>query len=250
MSPDASAFVARVRAITPGRATSTPSLPGHIAAWIADRIQFGDLKPGEAIREIALADQFDVSRGPVRDALRLLDRDGLVRLSGRKGASVRGFSVEETGAVFRIRAELFGAQCALAAATADRDPQAMAALDEGAALLTKLASAPNGPVGEYITVRRTLGWLIAAMSGNFYMAELSANMEREVAVLWISVLEPDRRKRSAAIWGDLCHAIAVARPGEAERLGRDLVLDGLKEIQRRSGAEAVAATSPRKTRRR
>lgn len=245
MSPDASAFVARAESMLGGVPALAPSLPGHIAAWIADRIQFGDLKPGEPIRELAVAEQFDVSRGPVRDALRLLDRNGLVRLEGRKGASVRGFSAEETGEVFRIRAELFGAQCGLAAAAKDRDPEAVAALGEGGRLLVRLAAESDGPVGEYITVRRAISFLIAALSRNLYMAELSAAMEREVAVLWVTVLHPDRRKRSAAIWADLCQAIAVGRPGEAERLGRDLVLDGLAEIQRRSTAEVSSPRSKR-----
>ena len=38
MSTDASAFVARARAIAPGMASPTPSLPGYIAAWIADAL--------------------------------------------------------------------------------------------------------------------------------------------------------------------------------------------------------------------
>jgi DNA-binding GntR family transcriptional regulator len=249
--PDIRAFFARAEALIGLTQGPPPTLPVHIAAWIADRIQFGDLKPGESIRELTISEHFDVSRGPVREALRLLDRDGLVVLNGRKGAMVRVPSPGETDALFRIRAELFGAQAGLAASVAPRDPAIFSALEDGAVLLARIAAADSAPVGDYITVRRGISALIAGLSGAGYMARLSAALEREVAVLWASVLNPDRRRRSAATWGGLCKAIANARAGEAERLARDLVLDGLAEVQRRSETvDNPAAPSPRRARRR
>ncbi|MEQ8177476.1 MAG: GntR family transcriptional regulator [Amphiplicatus sp.] len=249
--PDVRAFFARAEALIGLAQGPPPTLPGHIAAWIADRIQFGDFKPGDSIRELTVSDYFDVSRGPVREALRLLDRDGLVVLNGRKGAMVRDLSAEETDALFRIRAELFAAQAGLAASVTPRDPAVLAALDDGAALLTRIAAADGAPVGDYITVRRAISVLIASLSGANYMATLSAALEREVAVLWASVMNPERRRRSAATWSGLCKAIANSRVGEAERLARDLVLDGLAEVQRRSESdETPEASSPKKRRRR
>jgi DNA-binding GntR family transcriptional regulator len=232
--PQVRAFAAKAEALASQTQPPPPSLPGYIAGWIADRIQFGDLKPGDPIRELMVADHFDVSRGPVRDALRLLDRDGLVAINGRKGASVRAFSRVEVAALFRIRAELFGVQASLAATAKGRDPQILAALIEGAELLAVLAGAdPPAPVGEYITVRRATSWLIAHMSGNSYMALLLAQLEREVSVLWASVLRPDRRRQSAVNWMALCRAIHDGDAAQAELLGAALVLDGLAEIERR-----------------
>ncbi|MEE2692593.1 MAG: GntR family transcriptional regulator [Pseudomonadota bacterium] len=249
--PDVRAFFARAEALIGAVPGPPPTLPGHIAAWIADRIQFGDFKPRDSIRELTIADYFDVSRGPVREALRLLDRDGLVVLNGRKGAMVRDLSAEETDALFHIRAELFAAQAGLAASVTPRDPALISALGDGAKLLARIAAADNAPVGDYITVRRAISVLIASLSGANYMARLSAALEREVAVLWASVQNPDRRRRSAATWGGLCRAIENSRVGEAERLARDLVLDGLAEVQRRSETgEKQAASSPKRTRRR
>lgn len=248
--PDVRAFLARAEALIGVPPGPPPTLPGYIAAWIADRIQFGDFKPGESIRELTIADHFDVSRGPVREALRLLDRDGLVTLNGRKGATVRDLSPEEIDALFRIRAEMFAVQAGLAASVEWRDPAILAALEDGAALLARIAAADNAPVGDYITVRRGISVMIASLSRARYMAQLSASLEREVAVLWASVLHPDRRRRSAATWAGLCKAIVNSRVGEAERLARDLVLDGLAEVQRRSESAGGSATSPKKRRRR
>lgn len=66
----------------------------------------GRLRPGERIKEIPLAEELGFSRAPVRDALRLLDRDGLVRLVPNRGAMVpelRGVDVLE---VYALRASL------------------------------------------------------------------------------------------------------------------------------------------------
>ncbi|WDI31913.1 GntR family transcriptional regulator [Hyphococcus flavus] len=234
LAPDIRAFVARAETIAGVAQPPPPSLPGYIAAWIADRIQFGDFKPGESIRELAVADHFDVSRGPVREALRLLDRDGLVTLRGRKGAIVRKLTDDELEALFHIRAELFAAQAGLAASASERSAAALAAIADGVALLTRLSIAKEATVGDYITVRRAVSVLITSLSGARYLGRMSAVFEREVAVLWASILSPERRRRSAARWTALCKAIEKARVGEAERLARDLVLDSLAEIRRRA----------------
>ncbi|MEG3178720.1 GntR family transcriptional regulator [Sphingomonas sp. RB3P16] len=66
---------------------------------IADQISYDIareiLPPLTPLREQALAERFGVSRGPVRDALRLLERDALVRVSPNRGAVVTGYSAAE-----------------------------------------------------------------------------------------------------------------------------------------------------------
>lgn len=241
--PDIRAFAARAEAIAGVGRLPPPTLPGHIAAWIADRIQFGDFKPGEAIRELNVADHFDVSRGPVREALRLLDRDGLITLRGRKGAIVRKLTLEETSSVFLIRAELFAAQAGLAASSTAPNPAAVEAMTDGIGLLKKLANAPQDTdVGEYIMVRRGIALLIVSISQAWYLAKFSQGFENEVAMLWASILRPERRRESASRWAGLCKAIENGRRGEAERLARDLVLESLAEIHRLIAEDAASAT--------
>ena len=48
----------------------------------------GELKPGERLMEIRLANQLGVSRTPIREAIRMLELDGLVIMVPRKGAQV------------------------------------------------------------------------------------------------------------------------------------------------------------------
>ena len=55
---------------------------------VREAIVGGRLRPGERIKEIPLAEELGFSRAPVRDAFRLLERDGLVELVPNRGAVV------------------------------------------------------------------------------------------------------------------------------------------------------------------
>src|SRR6185295_15358913 len=73
-----------VYAWSPSPSAQTLSLPEQIAERVGNAIIRGNYEPGARIQEQALADQFHVSRGPVREALRILERDGLVRIHARR----------------------------------------------------------------------------------------------------------------------------------------------------------------------
>ncbi len=66
----------------------TPSVPEAIEKILRDRILSGGLKPDEPLREVALAEEFNVSRHTVREALLLLDRVGLVQKRSHRGSRV------------------------------------------------------------------------------------------------------------------------------------------------------------------
>ena len=57
----------------------------------------GELKPGERLLEIALAERLGVSRTPVREAMRKLEQEGLLTLSGGSGRGGRPIRLTETG---------------------------------------------------------------------------------------------------------------------------------------------------------
>ncbi len=86
------------------RKISRQSLPDAIAGDLRERILSGELPEGEVIRQEALAEEYDVSRMPVREALRKLDAEGLVQLSNHRGATVTEHSLEEIAEIFDLRA--------------------------------------------------------------------------------------------------------------------------------------------------
>jgi DNA-binding GntR family transcriptional regulator len=73
---------------------------------VRDAIVAGRLRPGERIKEIPLAEELGFSRAPVRDALRLLERDGLVELVPNRGAVVPALRAVDVLEVYALRASL------------------------------------------------------------------------------------------------------------------------------------------------
>jgi DNA-binding GntR family transcriptional regulator len=73
---------------------------------VRDAIVAGRLRPGERVKELPLAGELGFSRAPVRDALRLLERDGLVRLVPNRGAVVPDLRAVDVLEVYALRASL------------------------------------------------------------------------------------------------------------------------------------------------
>src|SRR5688572_28872908 len=66
-----------------------------IYAALRSRILNGSFAPGERLVESALADEFGTSRGPVRSALKELERVGLIVVTPRRGTFVRVFTAQD-----------------------------------------------------------------------------------------------------------------------------------------------------------
>lgn len=66
----------------------------------------GELKPGDRLVESELGDRMNVSRTPVREALRKLEMEGIVEYLPRKGVVVKGFSREDIIEIYSIRQAL------------------------------------------------------------------------------------------------------------------------------------------------
>ena len=96
------------RASAPEPAT-TPAPPVHsslaelAAEWITARIIAGDIRPGDKLTEVALAEAAGMSRSPVREALRALSRQGLVSIEPRRAAAVALLSTRDAADLYECR---------------------------------------------------------------------------------------------------------------------------------------------------
>ncbi|MDP4182974.1 MAG: GntR family transcriptional regulator [Bacillota bacterium] len=82
---------------------------------LREAIIAGELKPGERLMEVQLAEKMGVSRTPVREAIRKLELEGWVVMTARKGANVASLSVKDIMDVLEVRASLDGEAAALSA---------------------------------------------------------------------------------------------------------------------------------------
>jgi DNA-binding GntR family transcriptional regulator len=115
--------------------------PPVIAEKIRESIRSGALQPGSHLGAAALAEQFGVSRGPVREALRLLESAGLVRIVPQKGAFVIALGDADLRELFFVREVLYAA---LAERCAQRmSPADLAMVERAVSELAALADDPD-----------------------------------------------------------------------------------------------------------
>ena len=80
------------------------SLTSVVQAEIERLILSGELAPGAKLTEALLADRLGVSRGPIREAFRMLEEAGLVRLEKNRGVFVRSIPIDEAMEIYDLRA--------------------------------------------------------------------------------------------------------------------------------------------------
>jgi DNA-binding GntR family transcriptional regulator len=111
-----------------GSRTLDSTKADDVALLIEEAIVSGELEPGTVLRQEQLSERFQVSRTPIREALRRLAAQGLVSFVPNRGVRVRTISRDELHEAFMVRAELE----ALATEVAARKmtPEVLAELDE------------------------------------------------------------------------------------------------------------------------
>src|SRR3954469_10050711 len=91
--------------------TRESALVDDLAERIRQRITAGEFPIGMQLRQAALANEFKVSRTPVREALRKLQAGGLITVTPHRGAVVRVPAPWEVRDAYEVRAELEGLAC-------------------------------------------------------------------------------------------------------------------------------------------
>ncbi|WP_141136535.1 GntR family transcriptional regulator [Rhodococcoides kyotonense] len=79
-----------------------------IAEWVAKEIITGSLLPGADLNSVDLAARFSTSRTPVREALNLLDREGLIELTARRRPRVATLDAGQIESAYHLLSNLFG----------------------------------------------------------------------------------------------------------------------------------------------
>jgi len=93
------------------QAVKTTSAEEAVTVAIKQAILSGELAPGQRLAQAELAEQLGVSRIPLRDALRRLEEEALVRIDGRRGAWVTSLSIRDISEIYELRIML-EARCA------------------------------------------------------------------------------------------------------------------------------------------
>lgn len=80
----------------------------HVADYLRDMIVLGDLKAGARIDELAMTENLQVSRTPLREAFKILQVEGLVEIRPNRGAWVVSLSVQDVADIIKVLTALEG----------------------------------------------------------------------------------------------------------------------------------------------
>lgn len=205
-----------------------PTLAHQLARDIAKRIIEGHYKPGLSLREIPLAEDFGVSRTSLREALRILERDGVVRIEPRRGASVTMLSTDELVEIYQVRAALLGLAMGMFCNTCDDGDLkwlqdrliAMKGIEEGD---------KNRAAMQHADISAQMARYIYSRSGNNLLIQMLSKMSSQIArYTLVGLSAPQRRLESCATWMLVIEAIGARDMPAAERFGRQLVRDTLR----------------------
>ena len=172
-------------------------------------IETGALAPGARLRETELADRLNVSRTPVREALRLLEADGLVAHQPRQGAAVRSLDYAEVMELYEMRAVLEGAAARLAARVAsDVELSELAALNDDFA-------AASGDQSRASAANRQFHRALQNAAKNRFLARALDGLEKTLMILGPSTLNDPHRSAAAVQEHAAILAALVAHDGAA-----------------------------------
>ncbi|MBE1537962.1 GntR family transcriptional regulator [Actinomadura algeriensis] len=191
---------------------------------LRELIVAGEYAPGERLTEATVGAALAAGRTPIREALRRLESDGLVRGVGR-GVVVRGYGTDELAHAYAVRAALETLTARLAA---DRwtagliAPAALAGLERDAELLERVTA--DGDLDRAIELNRRFHRGVAELAGNPVALEtLDRLWDRIVVSTRASLVPPARPDAVADEHRRLLRAITDGDRAAAGRIADDHV---------------------------
>lgn len=229
------------------RLTRPPTLTAATAQNIQEAILRGDFAPGDPLRESDLSDKLEVSRGTVREALRLLHQEGaLVEIIPHRGAFVIKLSVERAREIYTLRALLEPYAVRIAMENKAYSESDLAELQQLVERLHELENERNDPAlvktdmeFHHVATRRCNHQLLLEMVGKLQSQTrvLIFNTKR-----YRSDKVPDSASHRAILEG-----IAAGDPLAAEEIVRMHIIDAgsslVKRMQEVQKAESVPDAS-------
>ena len=205
------------------RPTRAPALGDQVAAALREQIVRRHLRPGTHLVEDALAEEYDVSRGPVRDALRQLESQGLVE-SRRRGYFVVGLSEGDINDLYELRESI--ELVAVGRAVDHATPEQLAAGRE--VVREMVACADRSAAADFAAADMRFHALLYRMSGNRRLQDVWEAYEPVFASLIQLTVEEDVDLHPSA--NDHGLLLDLIEQGDAARLQAELHvhLDGAR----------------------
>ena len=189
---------------------------------ILDLILSGETRPGTYLNERQLADMLEMSRTPVRDALLMLEAEGLIVRHGRLGVQIKEMRIEEFFDALQIRALLEPAVARMAAGKVDGTE-----LDKLEKALHSALKKANG-VDRSLTrwIDDHLHGLISECAGNPQLTSIVRNLRRKTQIFDLKNVP----ERAAATCHEHLEIVAALRSGDSDESAKAMTRH-LEQVQ-------------------
>lgn len=217
------------------RRMTAATIPEQVAKHLGQAILSGQYAPGDQIKEQAIAELFDISRGPVRDALRVLEKQGLVEISPRRGAFVVELRQDDLIDIFNIRSALLSLAVRYLAINPDK--AALAPLQARLDALRALGSEPEPALIDFVRAIGRMGVGLMNACGNRQLIQAYRTLPHDGVwqMLWVTsqpldYITAQRRVQSVSDYERVLAAIAGGNAQAAERAMRKIMQDSRNEV--------------------
>lgn len=200
----------------------------EIARWLGSAIIEGTLAPGSSISSVDIAQRVGSSRAPARDALFVLEREGLIDTGIGRAARVKHLSLDEVREIYDVRASLHAmAAERVVLFASDAELAGLRALHER---LEAMAAASD--FDGYFWSNVELRDREIVLSKNRLARQLLDSLGLRTLLIRHQILSlPNRLEQSAKAHGDLISAYESRNAMLAVALARTILADGLRGIE-------------------
>lgn len=207
---------------------SRRNLTDEVADVIRKLILDGKLKPGDRINQAQLAEEFIISRGPVREALRLLENEGLIKHIPNHGTYVSSISKKDAYEIFSLRAilEEHGAVLALPHLNQDhyKTLESLIEASEAAALKMDLE--------QVMRLDLQFHHLIIGQSNHARLINMHHHLDTQLGALFLSIATdaPNRILEFTHNHQVLIEALKSAEPAKIKNAFSNHYLEAYNEL--------------------
>ena len=216
------------------------SLHEQVAATLRQEIFEGTLAPGSFVEEVELCARLAISRTPLREALKVLTAEGLVRHEPRRGCFVNEVTERDLDEIFPVIALLEG-RCAHEAAlrASDADLQALEALHE------RLQKAARGKrIVDYYDTNYAIHEAIIALADNRWLAQVIGDLRKILRLARLQQLHAPGRLEQSLSEHMAVYAALKARDAEGAEAAMRIHLtrqrEALRELARNQKSRRLA----------
>ncbi|MBI5561897.1 MAG: GntR family transcriptional regulator [Deltaproteobacteria bacterium] len=217
------------------------TLRERIVDFIKDSVINGRLKPGERVPEQEIAENFGISRTPIREAFRQLESEGFITVTPRKGAVVSPITDKDVSEFYEIKSLLEGYAARTACPKlAPKDLKRLEGLN-----VQMERAAERHDVKAFFNLDAQFHDTFLEACGNEKLRNLIYHLVQQFERFRITALAlPGRMKNSAAQHAEIIEAFRKGDVGVVERLvranaerGRDVLVEEIHKDKVRYGAD-------------